>query len=130
MKDFDDLYLDDLKASIEEADEISLLSKELQERLSFTVTENIQISAVINNNTFNMDLLKIKKAKNRYKIKALCSSNIVEQVLVYPIDEIYIKSNSRILRKFNNKITYCSINIEKDNNYLVNIIIEREENEF
>ena len=55
MKDFDDLFLDDLKASIEEADEISLLSKELQERLSFTVTENIQISAVINNNTFNMN---------------------------------------------------------------------------
>lgn len=122
--------LDDLKTSIEEADKISLLSKELEERLSFIAAENIQISAVINNNSFNMDLLKIKKTKNRYKIKALCSSNIIEKVLIYPIDEIYIKSNSRILRKFNNKITYSSINIEKDNNYLVSITIEREENEF
>lgn len=122
--------LDDLKASIEEADKISLLSKELEERLSFTVTKNIQVSAVINGNTFNMDLLKIKKANNRYKIKALCNANIIEYVLVYPIDEIYIKSNSSILRKFNNKISYGSIKMQKDNNYLVNIVVEREENEF
>jgi len=121
--------LDDLNASIEEANKISLLSKELEDRLSFTENNSIQISLVINGNTFNMDLLKIKKAKNRYKLKLLCKSNIVNQILVYSIGELYIKDNTRILRKFNNKISYKSITHKKENNYLVNIIIERDENE-
>jgi len=130
MKDLNSLDLDDLKAAIEEADKMSLLSKELEERLSFESVEGIQVYAVINNNSFNMDLLKIKKTKNRYKLKALCSSNIVEHMLVYPIEEVYIKSSGRIVRKFNNKLSFSRICIEKDNNYLVNITIEREENEF
>ena len=45
------------------------------------------------------------------------------------VKEPFVLSGPKI-RKFNNKLSFSRICIEKDNNYLVNITIEREENEF